>query len=129
MKRFDKGSFWNPDDEKFYFSQKEMKVGEEKNDNFVSDSEFYLLDQYWLFSIYFLIGGGSQFIGPNNSHGNFIFPDLYDKESRSKGAGSAFIASILRTSCLQRIMKGKLQHHGYGTVMSQGQACVEAQQE
>jgi hypothetical protein len=93
---FDKGSFWDPDDEKFYFSQKEMKVGEEKNNNFVSDSEFYLLDQYWLFSIYFLIGGGSQFIGPNNSHGYFIFPELYDKESRSKGAGSAFITSILK---------------------------------
>jgi hypothetical protein len=60
MKRFDKGSFWNPDDEKFYFSQKEMKVGEEKNNNFVSDSEFYLLDQYWLFSIYFLIGDSSD---------------------------------------------------------------------
>lgn len=52
---FDNGSYWDSDDEKFYFSQKEMKVGDEKNDNFVSDSESYLLDQYWLFSIYYLI--------------------------------------------------------------------------
>lgn len=27
---FDNGSYWDSDDEKFYFSQKEMKVGDEK---------------------------------------------------------------------------------------------------
>ena len=30
---FDNGSYWDSDDEKFYFSQKEMKVGDEKKKN------------------------------------------------------------------------------------------------
>lgn len=100
---FDNGAFWDADDEKFYFSQKEMKVGDEKNNNFVSDSEFYLLDQNWLFSIYYLLGGGSPFIGPNNNHGNFVFPELYDK-----GAASAFITSILKELMPTKSNEGKV---------------------
>lgn len=92
----DSGAFWDYDDEIFYFSQKEMKVGEEKRNNFVSDSEFYSLDQYWLLFAYYITGGGSGHIGPNNSHANFIFPELYDKESRSKGGASTYITSILK---------------------------------
>ena len=45
----DQGAYWCYDDEKFYFSQKKMGVGEEKNNNFVSDCVSYLLDQYWLY--------------------------------------------------------------------------------
>jgi hypothetical protein len=52
---FDDGCYWDYDDEKLYFSQKEMKVGEEKNNNVVSDSESYIIDQYWLFSINYII--------------------------------------------------------------------------
>jgi hypothetical protein len=93
---FDEGCYWDYDDEKLYFHQKEMKVGEEKNNNFVSDAESYVIDQYWLFSIYYITGGGSHFENPNNSHSHFVFPELYDKESGSKGATSAYISTILK---------------------------------
>lgn len=93
---FDGGCYWDYDDEKLYFSQKEMKVGEEKNNNFVSDAESYLIDEYWLLFIYYITGGGSTFEKPNNSHSHFVFPELYEKESGSKGATSAYISNILK---------------------------------
>lgn len=73
-----------------------MKVGEEKNNNFVSDSESYVIDKFWLFSVYYIIGGGSSFENPNNSHSHFVFPELYDTESGSKGSTSAYISTILK---------------------------------
>ena len=36
----DNRAYWDYHDEKLYFSQKEMKVGEEKNSNFVFDAEW-----------------------------------------------------------------------------------------
>jgi hypothetical protein len=81
---FDDGCYWNYDDERLYFSQKEMKVGEEKNNKFVSDSESYIIDQYWLYSIYYTIGGGSSFENSNISRSLFIFPELCDREIRSE---------------------------------------------
>lgn len=93
---YDEGTYWDYDDEKLYFQQKEMKVGEEKNNNFVSDAETYLTDQYWLFSIYYILGGGCSFQNANNSHGHFIFPELYDKETGSKGSTAAYISNILK---------------------------------
>ena len=45
---FDDGTIWDLDDEKFFFNRRELDVGDEKNNNnFASDSGF------WLFSIYF----------------------------------------------------------------------------
>ena len=93
---FDSGCYWDYDDEKLYFSQKEMKVGEEKNNNFVSDAETYVTDQYWLFSIYYILGGGCTFQNSNNSHSHFVFPELYDKEIGSKGSTAAFMTTILK---------------------------------
>ena len=58
---------------------------------FVSDAESYVIDQYWLFSKYYITDGGSHFENPNNSHSHFIFPELYDKESGSKGSTFTFL--------------------------------------
>ena len=63
---FDEECYWDYDD------QKEMKVGEEENNNFVSDAESYVIDQYCLFSIYYITGGGPHFENPNNSHSHFF---------------------------------------------------------
>jgi hypothetical protein len=104
----DDGCYWDHDDEKLYFFQKEMKVGEEKNNNFVSDSESYLIDQYWLFSVYYILGGGSSFVNSRNSHGNFVFPELYDKESGSKGSTATYISSILKDLMPTPANKGKV---------------------
>ena len=52
----DNGAYWDYDEEKFYINQKEIKVGEEKNNDYVSDSKYYVLDQYWLFFIYYITG-------------------------------------------------------------------------
>lgn len=76
----DDGTFWDLDFEMLFFNQKEMKVAEEKMNCFVSDSSFYQLDQYWLFAIYYMLGGGQFAYGPNNAHENFIFPELFSKE-------------------------------------------------
>ena len=53
------------------------------------------MDHYWLFSVYFLIGGGSNFIGPNISHGIFLFPELYDKEGRTEGAAASILEDLM----------------------------------
>jgi hypothetical protein len=71
-------------------------LGEEKNNNFVSDAETYLIDEFWLLFIYYITGGGSSFEKPNNSQSHFVFPELYEKESGSKGATSAYISTILK---------------------------------
>lgn len=92
----DSGTYWDYDDQKLYFNQKENKVGGEKSNNFVSDSKHYELDQYWIFFVYYLLGGGSSFVKPSNQNAHFIFPELYDKETGSKGAASAFVTSILK---------------------------------
>lgn len=102
------GAYWDYDEEKFYISQKEIKVREKKNNNYVSDSKYYVLDQYWLFFIYYIMGGGMQFIEPNNSHGNFVFPELYDKESRSKGAASTYVSTILKDLMPTKGNEGKV---------------------
>ena len=50
----DTGCYRDLDEEKLYFNQKEMKVGEEKKNSFVSDSEHFMIDQYWLLSTYYM---------------------------------------------------------------------------
>jgi hypothetical protein len=104
----DNGTYWDYDEEKLYMAQKEIKVAEEKNNNYVSDYKYYLLDQYWLFFVYYICGGGSQFIGPNNRHGNFVFPELYDKESRTKGSTSSYISTILKDLMPTKSNEGKI---------------------
>ena len=105
---FDEGSYWDYDDQKLYFQQKEMKVGEEKNNNFVSDAETYLTDQYWLFSIYYILGGGCSFQNTNNTHRHFVFPELYDKETGSKGSTAAYISNILKDLMPTEENEGKI---------------------
>jgi hypothetical protein len=87
---YDDGCYWDYDDEKLYFSQIEMKVGE------TSDAETYLIDEFWLLFIYYITGGGSSFEKPNNSQSHFVFRELYEKESGSKGATSDYISTILK---------------------------------
>ena len=49
-----------------------------------------------------------QFIEPDNSHGNFVFPELYDKESRSKGAASTYVSIILKDLMPTKGNEGKV---------------------
>jgi hypothetical protein len=67
-----------------------------RKNNIVSDAETYLIDEFWLLFIYYITGGGSSFEKPNNTQGHFVFPELYQKESGSKGATSAYIFTILK---------------------------------
>jgi hypothetical protein len=52
MHEYFNGAYWDYDDENIYFSQKAMKVDEEKNNNYFSDAEWYQLDQHFGSSLY-----------------------------------------------------------------------------
>jgi hypothetical protein len=52
LKEYFNGAYWDYDDENIYFSQKAMKVDEEKNNNYFSDAEWYQLDQHFGSSLY-----------------------------------------------------------------------------
>jgi hypothetical protein len=63
--------------------------------NFVSNSKTMKLDQFFHLFCYFVVGGGSPFINLINSHGKFLYTELYNKEIGFKGSAGAFINKVL----------------------------------
>jgi hypothetical protein len=92
---FDENTYWDYDRLSLFYSQKEMKTSKEKMNNFGSDAKTMRLDQYCHMSFYYIVGGGSAFINSINSHGKFLWTELYNKEIGTKGAATTFINKIL----------------------------------
>ena len=110
----DNGAYWDYDEEKFYINQKEIKVGEEKNNDYVSDSKYYVLDQYWLFFIYYITGEERTSLDQTTVMETSYSQSFTTKIADLKEQLQLMYLQYLKILCVQKATRGKWSHLSCG---------------
>ena len=110
----DDGAYWDYDEEKFYINQKEIKVGEEKNNDYVSDSKYYVLDQYWLFFIYYITGEERTSLDQTTVMETSYSQSFTTKIADLKEQLQLMYLQYLKILCVQKTTRGKWSHLSCG---------------